>query len=391
LYKFSQLANDVYNSFDINNAQGSLLDNLVLLSGNLTRKSAMKTKLQCTLSWADTDIAYVAATDIVIIQDNLNKMWRVTPIPNVDGTIGFAGTTVYLEAIQQGDFLPEEPVIEIRKNGNFVSDDTITLTNIIIERRGSVDESDAMLRARKKESLSYNSSSLVDSIREQVLNNIYSIQDIKIYNANSDTSGGAGVAGIDVTIYNGTSAIVHRIPLHDVLVLIKPQEGVIIVEDGIVSQALVDVLKRKITLGISTYQTDMLLIDGVTNDDNYHSVDITLNAQFPGYTETYRYYVAQPYMPGIVVHITTTGSGYNGTTTLARIREALYNLALDYPINKNLNKTEIMNTAYAAGNIDSNNPTFTINDIVIASGTTVNNGYWYVDGIADTNITIVID
>ena len=388
LFKFSELANDVYNSFDINSAKGALLDNLVLLSGNLVRKSAAKTKLQCTLSWVGSDIIYDAANDVIVVQDNLNKLWRVTPIPNISGIIAFAGTTVYLEAVQKGDFIPEDPILEIRKNGSFENDDTISLTNIIIEQRGSVNESDALLRARKKETLSYNSTSLIDSIREQVLNNVYSVQDIKIYNSNMDMSEGAGVAGIDITIYNGTDAIVHRIPLHDVLVIVKPQESVTIVQDGIISQALVDVLRKKITLGISTFQTNILLIDDITNDINYHEVDLLVNEQFPGYSEKYRYYIAQQYKPAIEVQIASTSAAYNAATTLERIRKALYSLALGYPINKNLNKTEIMNAAYNAGNIDPNNPTFTIDDIVITGGTAVNNGYWYVDGIADVKITV---
>jgi len=389
LYDFSLLAGDVYNSFDINNAKGALLDNLVLLSGNLIRKVPLKTKLNCTIAWTGSDITYIPVTDQLRIQDNLNRIWKMTPNPDLTGTILAAGDEIYLECIQNGDFILEEPILEITKNGSFVTSTGITITNKIIELKGSVAETDAALRARKKESLSYNSSSLVDSIREEVLNNVYSLQDIKIYDSNFDMNAGVN-PGINVTVWNGTDAIIQTIPLHDVFILVKPQEGVTVVQTGPISLALVDVLKRKITLGISTYQAD-ITVSGGGNDDNYHSVVAGINPDFPGYTEIYRYYVAQPYNPAIQVHIETLGTAYNAVTTLARIQEALYNLSVDYPINKNLSIAEITKSAFENGNIDPTQPTFEINSIVITGGNTVNNGYWFVDGIDDVLITIVED
>lgn len=389
LYDFGVLAADVYGSFDINNAKGTLLDNLVLLSGNLIRKTAAKTKLNCTLQWDSIDIPY-AETDIIRIEDNANRLWKVTPYVQFANIIEATGTAVYLECVQNGDFILEEPILEIRKNGAFVSSTAIDATNLIYELRGSVREGDSLLRARKKETISYRSTSLIDSIREDVSNNIYALQDIKIYNSNFDMNAGVN-PGINIVLWNGIDAIAHTIPLHDVFVLIKPQEDVTIVSGESISTALVDTLQRKITLGISTYQTDILMIDAITNDDNYHEVIAGINPNFPGYNEIYRYYVAQPYNPAIQIHIDTLGLAYNGTTSLERIRAALYNLSFDYPINKDLSIAEITGVAFKEGNIDPTNPTFEVNSIVITGGKVVNNGYWFVDGLNDTNITIVID
>jgi hypothetical protein len=441
LYDFSKLASDTYNSIDINNAKGKLLDNLVLLSGNLIRKKDVATEFTATLSWDGGNIDY-STSDIIIAEDIDGNYWEIIPVDEVTQILS-AGTLVTMKSQSVGEYnLPIEdfPIREIRKNANYVSAEDIELDDIILNIRGSVAETDAHLKARKKESLSFNSTSLIDSIRDEVLNNIYSVDDIKIYS--SVVNG-----GLTIPLWNGTALISGgvTIPKHDVFVLVKPQEDVNIVQNGVTSKAIVDVLKRKITLGISTFQTaigiqnvtsitiglfyrietlgdtDWNTVFGTTgvtysdgdtgiaivvgtgtgtvSDANYKTEVIELDSVFPGYIEIYRYYISQPYNPHIRINYTSTNSGFNEAATLTRIREALYKLAKDYPINRNISTTEVNSVAFNAGNLDPLNPTFVIDSIWIkfasaptssSSEVTVNNGYWYVNGLDDVKITLVV-
>lgn len=393
LYDFSKLAADTYNSLDINNAKGALLDNLVLLSGNLVRKTNRYTRLRTTLSWTGDNIQWQTG-NIILAEDINGSYWQITPVDLNDlvqsnglDYLPATGISVLLENRNYGEsIIPNTsfPISEIRRNGQFTNADAITLNNIVVLELGSIEETDAHLRARKKESLSYNSTSLIDSIREEVLNNIFSVDDIKIYNSTT-------VGGLALTIFNGSTTTNVTIPQHDVFVLVKPQESVTIQQDGETSEAIVDVLRRKITLGISTYQTNI--------DANYITETVQLDDLYTGYTETYRYYISQAYNPYIRINYTPVpNSGFNPAATLARVQKALYDLAKDYPINKNINVTELANVAFNAGNIDPLNPTFTIDSVWIklasaptaaTSEITVNNGYWYVNGETDAKITMV--
>lgn len=436
LYDFSELASDTYNSVNINNAKGKLLDNLVLLSGNLIRRENARTVLRATMAFDGDPISY-SENDIIVAEDIEGGYWDVEPTENSSSILG-AGTLVTMTSQNVGEFfIPNEsfPIREITKNANFVSVDEITLTNIILDIRGSVAETDAHLRARKRESLSFDSTSLIDSIKSEILNNIFSIDDVKIY---SSTNNG----GLEIPLWNGTSSSNITIPNHDVFVLVKPQENVPVNQSEPTSRAIVDVLKRKITLGISTMR-DSIKVEAVsniiigkkyrieslgdTNDSTWNqifdTIDVTYSVGFVGiaatvgsgtgtvsdgeytkevielergFSETYRYYVSQPYNPFIQINITAF-DGYVEDATLIRVQEALYRLAKDYPINKNINKSELFLVASNAGNLDILNPTFRINSIDISLDSTitsgandviVNNGYFYVDGLKDVKITL---
>lgn len=441
LHQFSSMANEVYNSLDVNTAKGTLLDYLMLLSGNLIRKKETSTLVNGKLTWR-VDDGFTSDldfddNDIFIIQDRLNKMWLVNPkgpIVKDESNPDYIEIIVEaeLECLTKGDFILEEPILQMSKNGNFLTNDNIVLSPKTYIRMGSMNETDAQLRARKNESLSYNSKSLTDSIRDDVLNNIHSIQDIKIYNANIDTnylitrdSTGNIISKIScdknrepIFEQDGTPILgddgfpkIHAegmiiplgdlellIPMHDVFVIIKPQYGISnediisgsmedvngkieITKGGIVSTTLADIIKRKITLGISTYQGDI--------NDNYRQESIRVNPQFPGYIETIKYYISQRYNPSIEIKVTAL-DGFELDSTLSRVRSAMFDLARDYTINKTINIAELMNVVNRYGNLDLNNPTFTIDQILIPEGFKTHNNTWYVDGPNDPKITITI-
>ena len=428
LYDFSVMAAEVYQSLDINNAKNKLLDNLALLSGNLVRKTSRPTRITGTLSWTGDDIDnYGLQTSVIVLDENFNR-WAISPINTELTTLDNAGVEVNIVATENGDIYLSNSYIELSVGGEFISN-SIIITNIIYIEQGSIQESDRQLRARRREALSYSSKTLVDSIKEEVLANIFSIKDIKIYNSN--ISGGLTlplwngtknanniVAGDLVTILSlgdtnwntlfdttgitytvgsigqatingvGTGVVTAAviIPEHDIFVLIKPQTievGEGIVSDSKTSLALSTVLQRKITLGISTFQDEDEVLD-----ENYISQVLNTNDLYPSITEIYKYYVAQPFRAHIIIDILSIpSSGYNAPNTLSRVRKALYDLSLDYPINKQISIAEIINEVNLKGNLDPNNPTFLIRGVDITEGTDVKNGYWYVNGINDDFIT----
>lgn len=371
LYDFSLLAVNVYDSLDISNARGALLDNLVLLAGNIVRHIPTKTKIQCQLTWTGSDISYDKANDILSALDVENKKWIITPVED-DAIIYSSGEypaggdqLVYLEHSYEGEYLiplDANPILEIRKNSSFQTNNNILLTNKIMLNRGTFAETDSQLKSRKKESLAYNSTSLVDSIRDAVLNSIYSIKDIKIYSS-------VGATALTVDLWNGSTSGTVTIPLHDVFVLVKPDEGVDIIQGEAISTALVDILQRKITLGISTYQSNI--------DSNYHTLTVPVNSEYNTYTETYRYYVAQPYKPNITINYKPS-NGFNRNTMAQRVINAIYNLAKDYAIDRDIDTIELGSTISSAANLSLTNKTCDITSVVV-DNTVVNNGYWYVN------------
>jgi hypothetical protein len=434
LYDFSSMANEVYQSLDINNAKNTLLDNLVLLSGNLVRKDTRSTKLTATISWVGDDVeSYVfPSTQFILLDGNFNQ-WIISPIDTNLTVLDSDGVNVNIESVLNGDIYLANSFIDLTVDGGFLTNDII-ITNIITIEQGSIKETDRQLRQRRKEALSYNSRNLVDSIRQEVLANIFAITDIKIYNSNI-------VGGKEIVLHNGIGNTTFTIPEHDIFVLIKPQTipvGDSIVPDSKTSLALADILQRKITLGISTFQDDIIKVQAVTTitlgvnyiietlgttdwntvfgttgityevsddgiatvigtgtgivssvDANYITQVVSANEAFPSITETFKYYIARPFRAHIIINLTSVlNSGYNQILTLARIRQALYDLSRDYPINKPISIAEIVNEVNTKGNINANNPSFLISSVAVTEGTDVKNGYWYVDGNDDSFITL---
>lgn len=376
-YDFSLLGLDVFNSFDINNAQGSLLDNLVFLAGNIVRHRNIKSEINCDLSFDGDSLTYTES-DVVILTDSLGIMWRIKG----SGTLSDSNPTrVTLECLYDGENVLDanSDFISIYKNNTFHTNSNIRIDNVNIVIRGSLEESDAQLRARKKESLQYNSINLIDSIRGEVLDNIHAIADIKIINGNRTDPGQnyltiplRGMEADATNTLNENTPDQLKLPLHYILVIIKESLGFSITEGGPNSKALANILKDNITLGISTYQADI--------SPYYFSEELVINESHENYKETYKYYVARKHNPKITVNLIKR-EGYDtaASNIESRIRTALYNLSLDYPIGKDINVSELINTTFNQ-NLDISNPTFLVGSIVVEDDKyEVLNGYWRLD------------
>jgi len=401
LYDFAKLEEDVYYNVDANNAHGVLLDNIVAFTSNIVRKTNVQTILTAELQFVGENILNVGTINNVYLQDEYGIFWRVIPITGTILTGGEVINPVRLTAGSYGENMMTESVVQMTLNGSFYTNQVTLTAAIIYEQIGSIAETDEMLRLRKNNTLSYNSVYLLDSIRDYILKNIYSIKDVLIYNANGKPTATTGVdtAGntvIPLLLADDTNPNV-TILKHDILVLIQPQIGLTLPSfiDGItptlLSEATAGVLKRKMTPGIATAYELLTRnlseeLVSVSDDTGYISVNITQNYGSGETTERYSFYVVNRYAPQIQISLLKKNN-YDPINTPTRIRNAIYSLSTNYTINKDIDVSEIL-TAVMNCNLDMLNPTFVPTAISIGSGSAndlkVNNGYWLVDKTAES-------
>lgn len=414
-YDMAKLAEDIYYTVDANNARGVLLDNIVAFTSNIVRKTNVQTILTAELKFIGDDIFNVGTINNVYLQDDYGIFWRAIPITGT--TLSGANTInpVRLTAGSFGENMITESIVQMTLNGSFYSNQVELTAAIIYEQIGSIAETDEMLRLRKNNTLSYNSVYLLDSIRDYILKNIYSIKDIMIYNANGKPTAAAGVdtAGntvVPLLLADNTAPAVTVLK-HDILVLVQPQIGLGLTSfisgstPTILSEAIAKVLKRKITPGIATsYELLTRNISeelvAVSDDTGYISVTLVQDYGSGQATERYSFYVVNRYSPQIQISLTKK-SNYDPVNTPIRIRNAIFELSKKYTINMDIDVSEIL-TAVMHCNLDLLNPTFVPTGVSIGTvGSTsdnvkVNNGYWLVDktaesevGAADWNIVIL--
>jgi hypothetical protein len=432
LYDFARLAEDVYYTLDVNNAKGAILDNLVAFTSNLIRKTNIQTILTGSLKIQDINSSgniSLLPGNTIYLQDEFNILWRVESTNGatelvVGATLATAPVnSVRLTCASFGENLIPS-ITQILVNGSYYSN-SLDLDTIIYEQIGSIQETDEMLRQRKNNTLSYNSIALLDSIRDYILKNIFSIKDVVIYNANgritSDTNTDIdGNTVLPLTLNNDNVENVTLLK-HDLLVIVQPQTSIAEQSGGPLpsfidgstptklSNAVAQVLKDKITPGIATAAellkrdltpgspTENQLID-VSDDTGYIEVTLSENIGSQTYNERYNFYVANKYSPLITINLLTKNN-YDSTSSQLRIRNAIYNLSTKYVINEDINLDELF-AAVRGANLDLSNPTFTITGIEIGGGTAgelkTTNGYWLVDktlesgaGLDDWNIVIV--
>lgn len=431
LYDFAKLAEDVYYTLDVNNAKGAILDNLVAFTSNLIRKTNVQTILTGSLKIQDINgdgPISLSAGNTVYLQDEFNILWRVESTNGatelvVGATLGTAvANSVRLTCASFGENLIPGSITQIQVNGSYYSN-SLLLDTIIYEQIGSIEETDEMLRQRKNNTLSYNSIALLDSIRDYILKNIFSIKDVVIYNANgrktTDTNTDSnGNTILPLSLNDGSVENVTLLK-HDLLVIVQPQTSIAEQSGGPLlsfrnnsddtdptklSIAVAEVLKNKITPGIAT-AAELLSItpdgqngfDPVTDDTGYIEVTLTETIGSQDYNERYNFYVANKYSPLITIDLLTKNN-YDSVSSQLRIRNALYELSTEYVINEDINLDELF-AAVRSANLDLNNPTFTITGITIGGGTPTElkarNGYWLVDktlesapNLGDWNIVI---
>lgn len=417
LYDMAKIAEDIYYTIDANNAKGAILDNVVSFTSNLVRKSNVQTILTAELSYVGGNITDIGTTNNPYLQDEYGIYWKIIPITGTTLTGGEVVNSVRLTSASYGENLMTETVVQMLNNGSYFTNEVTLTEAIVYEQIGSVLETDAMLRLRKNNTLNYNSVYLLDSIRDYILKNIYSVKDVLIYNANgrATSNGDTDASGntlLDLLLADDTSPEVTLLK-HDVLVLIQPQIGLGLtsfINDStptVLSNAIAAVLKKKMTPGIAT-AFELLTEDGITPgtligvSDATGYIDVDIPQTYVGGTinERYSFYVVNRYSPEIQISILKKNN-YDAVQTPIRIRNAIYELSTNYTINENIDVSDIL-SAVMNSNLDLLNPTFVPTGISVGSvGSTsdnvkVKNGYWLVDktaesgaGLADWNIVLV--
>lgn len=394
LYNFANLSQEVYYSLDINNAKGELLDILLYQSGNMIRKGDTYTKLSGILTWSGPDIRYKLPSDndntesTLLIQDKYNVTWLVKPIidvtdlGNIDSEgyilLSSSGTDSEIICTAYGDYLLDNDISEMLIDGDFVTNDNIKVNDRIIYARGSLTETDAEFRLRKQNSLIYNSTSLVDSVKIEIMKNVLSVKDVVVFNANK--------GDLTIPLLNKSDI---TIPNHYIFVMVQPVPGTNLSND-LVKQSIARVIRDKITLGISTYQPT-----GTALDPNYIGQEYNYTVGSINTSETIYYYIADAYNPKVNIKLRIRGdvnSFENSKDVIKnKIIDAIEAYSKTYRIGQDIDVYSIGDVIRNT-NADIQNPLYEVSNITITGSPEVKNGYWLFDrGLNNENIVIESD
>lgn len=251
---FSLIINNVlqtlkmlYGELDINTATGIFLDSLCALTG-IYRKSA--TKSSATLSVRLT-------SDTAFTIDNTHPLSFVDKAGTVWSTNIQVGESVILQPNAMQDTIlvvfcnnvgpVKAPIGWINR---LVSNDiSLTISQTEEAEVGTYNETDAQLRNRRNQSMSTKGISVLESLAGTLLN-ITGIEDIKIYNNNTNSN---------ITA-NDTTVIVP----HQVYVVIRKNKNVII-DDSLIGSYIYE----KMTPGIGTAHETPLSVTGTIHSYQY--------------------------------------------------------------------------------------------------------------------------
>lgn len=393
LYNFANLSQEVYYSLDINNAKGELLDILLYQSGNMIRKGDTYSKLSGILSWSGPDIRYKLPSDndssesTILIQDKFNITWLVKPIVDVTDlddidsegyiTLSSSGTDAEIICTVYGDYLLDNDISELLIDGDFITNDDIKVNDRIIYARGSLTETDAEFRLRKQDSLIYNSTSLVDSVKIEIMKNVLSVKDVVIFNANK--------GDMTIPLLNRPDIV---IPNHYIFVMVQPVIGTNL-SNELVKQSIAKVIRDKITLGISTYQDDKGALS-----PNYIEQEYIYSVGSVNTSESIFYYIADSYNPKLKIELRIRGNTSSFENSKDVIKEKIIKAIEEY---SKLYRIGQDIDVYAIGdvirntNADIQNPLYEVANISVTGSLEVKNGYWLFDrGVADENIVIEV-
>lgn len=396
LHDFAELAQHVYYTLDVNNAKGAILDNLVSFTSNMVRRENTRTRLRGEMTFGAGE-EKIDKNAIVYIQDLNGLSWKVTHAESNDLESN-KPYDIELESVAFGENYFGTAVLVTVGNSFFTGD--VTIKSLIYDQIGTIEETDEILRARKNDILSHNSLGVLDSIRDHILKNIFSVKDVKIYNANgsstdSSTLDSKGNTVLELRIdSNGVSEVVNiGINKHDVFVIIQPQTGLKVdafrknEKNTATSLAVAEAIKQKLTPGISTSdklykihsegenEGDLDINNNYDQKDNYIKEEIDVSGVDA--SEEYRFYVANPYQPPIQISIQDRNNN-DRTASGERIRKAVCELSKTYVINQDIDISEIL-TAVMKTNLDISNPSYIPTGITVIGGMEVKNGYWSVD------------
>lgn len=367
LSEVAELSERVYNSLNLDSAEGVQLDALCALS-NVYRRGATATKGVMTLS-IPTSITVPIYEQMKIVDSN-NIIWY-GPIETAEHTYD-DGDLIELECSSYGELKPVSPVIAIYADTVALLTGEFTFSSFIVSELGSVSETDAELRSRRyRMGVGMHSGSLVDSIVNSILTEFPIITDALVYNNNT---------GAAQTI-NLPNDATFSLPDHDLAVFVRPKYGSVL--SAAIQIQLADLLRRKITPGIHTW------FNGGVAPVGYVEQVFSIEGHAT-WTEKYTFFEAQPVEPQINISVQSL-PGYSSADVQARIRTALIELSKSYRVNQTLYSADLFGIVNSV-NMSQGTPTFKVLNITFGSGSPttsvdVRNGYWFVDGGTVINVT----
>lgn len=214
---------DYATNLDINSANGAYLDALCALN-NVFRRAA--TYSNATLQVTNTQNEIATFTDLQFV-DKSGNIWIA------EGELEFAANetkTVYVRSTVAGPIAAPTGWIY----------QTVPITYLTVVQAneanvGSDAESDAQLRERRLNSSAAEGVTTLGAL-DGALRNISGIEDVKIYNNNSDSS---------ISANDGTS-----ISAHSIYIILKQQDGITI-DDELIGSTI----HNKLTPGIPTCES----------------------------------------------------------------------------------------------------------------------------------------
>ena len=221
-----QSVKTVYANLDVNTASGIYLDNLCALA-NVYRKQETASTASIEVTNSSNNVKeYTTSDGSIIFVDQAGTEW----IYNITKNISFAiGETKTLEVVCQVKGPVSAPAGWIVQT---ISEEGLTVVQKTDASLGQTLETDAELKARRAQSSGSAGTSVLESLTSSLLN-ISGIEDVKIYNNDTDST---------MTAKDTTS-----ISAHSIYLVLRKASGITI-DDSIIGS----IIYEKMTPGIKT-------------------------------------------------------------------------------------------------------------------------------------------
>ena len=340
----------LYSNLDVRTASGTYLDALCALS-NVTRKPA--TRSNASLLVTNTSQVNLTLNDTEFY-DQAGTTWNyngsITLIPNEAQEI-----TVVCSELGQ----VQAPIGWIVGS---VENLPITVVQENAANVGSEEETDVELRARRNQSSGAAGTTVLASL-VGALFNLSGVEDVKIYNNNTDS---------DISAKDTTT-----VSPHSIYVAIRKQEGVTISEESIGT-----IIYEKLTPGIGTNESDCASANGTHK--NYTYVVKLLGAEIEITQPIVYWKECKGIAPQITIQLNPTT--YFSSDNISNIvGPDLIEYLNKLEIGTDLTQSAILIETISLDPLFKGKPTYTVGTITIASATNPDTYYKYTTATVTEN------